>query len=68
MLIQINNFMKKINGHSNGAEKRIEITVDNPVHLHAFRVNTRGDSVTSRAAGGWAGMHNPAANGVSRPE
>jgi len=51
-LIQINNFMKKINDQVNGEEKRIEITVDHPVHLHVFRVNTWGDSVTLRPAGG----------------
>jgi len=51
-LIQINNVMKKINDEINGAEKRIEITVDRPVHLQVFRVNTWGDSVTLSAAGG----------------
>jgi hypothetical protein len=51
-LIQINNVMKKINGQVDGSEKRIEITVDNPVHVHVFRVNTWGDSMTLRASGG----------------
>jgi hypothetical protein len=51
-LIQINNFMKKINGQVDGADKRIEISVDSAVYLHSFRVNTWGDSVTLRVAGG----------------
>ena len=48
-LIQIDNVMKKMNPDVDGREKRIEISVDSPVYLHAFRVNTWGDSMTLRA-------------------
>ena len=48
-LIQINNVMRKINNAVNGDEKRIEISVDRPVYLQAFRINTWGDSVTLMA-------------------
>ena len=51
-LIQVNNFMKKIKDRVNGAEKRIEVSVDRPVFMHVFRVNTWGDSVTLGVSGG----------------
>jgi hypothetical protein len=50
-LIQIDHVMKKINPQVDGQEKRIEISVDRPVYLHAFRINTWGDSMTLRASG-----------------
>ena len=50
-LIHINNLLKKINGSVDGGEKRIEITVDRPIYLQAYRVNSWGDSVTLRAEG-----------------
>jgi hypothetical protein len=50
-LIQINSVMKKINSDLDGSGKRIEISVDRPVYLQVFRVNTWGDSVTLRAEG-----------------
>jgi hypothetical protein len=49
--IHINNVMKKINSSVDGGEKRIEISVDRPVYLQAYRVNTWGDSVTLRPEG-----------------
>jgi hypothetical protein len=45
-LIHVNNLMKKINDQVDGREKRIEISVSREVFLHAFRVNSWGDSVT----------------------
>jgi hypothetical protein len=50
-LVHINNVLKKINSSVDGGEKRIEISVDRPVYLQAFRVNTWGDSVTLTAEG-----------------
>jgi hypothetical protein len=48
-LIHINSVMKKIKVDVDGSEKRIEISVDQPILAQAFRVNTWGDSVTLRA-------------------
>jgi hypothetical protein len=50
-LVHINNLLKKINGAVDDGEKRIEISVDRPLYLQAYRVNTWGDSVTLRAGG-----------------
>jgi hypothetical protein len=50
-LVHINKVLKKINGSVDGGEKRIEVSVDRPVYLQAYRVNTWGDSVTLRAKG-----------------
>jgi hypothetical protein len=50
-LIHINNVMRKINAEIDGQEKRLEISVDRPVFVQAFRVNTWGDSVTLTASG-----------------
>jgi hypothetical protein len=45
-LIHINGIMKKINPEVDADAKRLEVTSEGPVQLHAFRVNTWGDSVT----------------------
>ena len=45
-LIHINGIMKKINPEVDANTKRLEITSNSPVYLHAFRVNSWGDSVT----------------------
>jgi hypothetical protein len=49
-LLHTNNLLKKINSSVDGGEKRIEVSVDQPVYLQAYRVNTWGDSVTLTAA------------------
>jgi hypothetical protein len=48
-LIQINNVIARINPDHDDREKRIEVVVNGPVHMNAFRVNPWGDPVTLRA-------------------
>jgi hypothetical protein len=48
-LIHINNVMQKINAAIEGREKRLEIRVESPVFVQAYRVNTWGDSATLTA-------------------
>ena len=45
-LIQINNILRVINSDLDGEVKRLEVTVDGPVHMLAFRVNKDGDPIT----------------------
>ncbi len=45
-LIQINNVIARINPNHDDREKRIEVVVNGPVHMNAFRVNPWGDPVT----------------------
>ena len=45
-LIQVNNVIREINPGYDDQEKRIEVEVDRPVFLNAFRVNPWGDPIT----------------------
>jgi len=45
-LTQVNGIIGKINPSQDGTPKRLELTVDAPVFLRAFRVNQDGDPIT----------------------
>lgn len=45
-LIQVNNIIREANPAFNGEVKRLEVTVDRPAYVLAFRVNPTGDPIT----------------------
>lgn len=45
-LIQVNNILREANPQVDGGVKRLEVTVDRPCYVLAFRVNPTGDPIT----------------------
>ena len=45
-LVEFNHILDKINPAQDGEIKRLEVTVNTPVYIRAFRVNASGDPIT----------------------
>ena len=54
-LVHVNAIIQEINPEHDAGEKRLELATDQPVYLHAFRVNPWGDPTTIVPLGGVAG-------------